>query len=450
MSLANFTPVFLALALTSGCHRTTAADSTQGGVTTPDAASVDASEPPPRCSVGRSADLASDIDVGQATLVSGAAVVGVLRTVSEKRVASVARLPRNGTAVSFVDLAPVSGSVSPPSLFTRGDEVFAASAVRPAAAGGAPARSEASWIVFRIGPEKAEALAVLPDTVDSELAAVSGLAPATGSPFGAVIAWDESVKAPPRATRGADAGEEPMSGAVRVAFLTPDMLAVARVETVSPATSNAERPEVIARDGGFWVAWIARQPEPTREPAAELERPGEDRAYKWVELVALDGQGKAAGPVRRLTPLLGHVSGFEMMGGARSRVDVFVELDDERTLGAGGSIVHVVASLDSAPRTTPVVPEGRERGTASCLGAGPPLPSLMLYVDSTDHVRAVDLDAEGQSKGPASAEPSLDRTRLLVAGPPPSTPGGLDVLAWVPAAGGASAGLRWSSCDSRR
>jgi hypothetical protein len=422
---------------------------TDGGLASIDAATVDAGEPGSRCSVKGSVELASDLDVGQATLLSGAGVVGVLRTVSGTRVASVARLPRTGTAATFVDLAPVSGSVSTPSLFTRGDEVYAVGAVLPATSAEGD-KSASRWTIFRVNGETAESLATLPDSVDPELPAVSGLALPAGSPFGAVVAWDESVNPQPQATRSADAGEEPLSGAVRVALLAPDMRSVVRVETVSPASSNAERPQVVARDGGLWIAWIARQPETTREAVLEIERPGEDRAYKWVELVALDVQGKAAGPVRRLTPLLGHVSSFEMVGGTRSRVDLYVELDDERTLGAGGSVSHVVASVDAAPRTTPVIPDGRERGTASCLSGSPALPGLLLYVDSTDHVRATALDAEGQNRTMPSPEPAFDGTRLLVAGPSPSTPGSIDVLTWVSPSGEAPSGLRWLSCDSRR
>jgi hypothetical protein len=441
-----------ALVFMSGCHKTAPPAVDEAAAPLPvDAANVDAGEPSPRCSVTATSNLSADLEVGQGLLLSNRALLGVVRTREQKRFASILWFSRSAQGGTFVDVGEVPAAASSPTLFARSDEeVFAASCVLPLSTGNEVQKPKGRWTVFRIG-QLAEPLAVLPESIDCELPTLSAVALPSGSPYGAVLAWDESVKPSPEVLHAVDAGEEPLRGAVRLAFLSPDMHAVARVEAVSPASSNAERPEVISRDGGLWVAWIARQAETTREPALELERPGEDRAYRWVELVALDAQGKPAGSVRRLTPFLGHVSGFEMVGSAGSRVDVYVEVDDERTQGVGGSIAHVIAGLDAAPRSVPTVPEGRERGTASCLSGWPALPSLLLYVDSTDHVRALDLDSDGQPRGRSSLEMALDGARLLVAGPSTGTAGGTDVVTSAPSSGDAQPnGLRWFSCEARR
>jgi hypothetical protein len=441
----------VALAFMSGCHKTPPATLTEAGVGGSEASSPDSGEPAPRCAAGARVDLGAtdrDVDVGQALSVSSGAVVGVLRTSQGKRVASVARLSRSSGATTFVDLGSVSGSVSAPTLFARGDELFASSAVVPLESteglhGGGPC-----WTLFRV-TQTAEALARLPETLDPELPAVSGLALASGSPFGAVIAWDESAPEVPGAPR-ADAADQAPRGIVRIAFLGPDLRTVARVESVSPSASNAERPQVVLREGGFWVAWIARQVEPAREIPGELERPGVDRAYRWVELVALDTSGKPVTPIRRLTPLLGHVASFELIGGARSRADVYVDLDDERTQGAGGSLAHVMAGVDTTPRLTPLIPEGRERETPSCLAQGSVLPSFALYVDLGDRIRALPLDADGQAEGASSSEPAFEGARVLVASHSLSPSTAIEVLASTGSRSTDSPenrSLQWFSCE---
>jgi hypothetical protein len=472
--------IFLSAA---ACHKAPPV-AVDAGPTPRDSADLDAGPPPARCQVTGTVELgapndAQDFDVGDGLMAPEAALVGVLRTQHGARVAGVARVPHGGRAATLLDLGNVAPSVSPPTLFSRGDEVLAVvSILGPEAddAGHALARQGGRWTLFRLG-DKAEPLLTIGESgADAELSTMAALGAPAGSPFGALLAWDEdaahaTLPRPPltaRATPGAKGDEgvsagEPARGVIRLAFLAQDMRSVARIDSLSPDTSDAERPKIAAREGGFWVAWIARKLELGRDVPTELEGPGEERAYRWLELLALDAQGKPIGPVRRLTTATGHVTGFEMASTSRgSHLDLYVGVDDERGQGLGGGIAHVVAQLDGSPRTSLIVLEGAGRDSSPWLAAVAGVPSALLYVDAADHMRAVRLDLEGNATGPPSLEPALEQTRPIGVGPAvvvkaeaeASVPAAIDVLSLAltstnPAAS-AQVVLRWASCDVQR
>jgi hypothetical protein len=435
------------LVFVAACRKTPPVVADAGVVVTEDAGMAEAGPPASRCSVTGTVTLGSgeteDLDIEEGVFTSDAAWVALLRTTHGSRIASVVRLGAKESAAHPVDLGAVAGDVSPPTLFVRGNDVLAASCVLPRADVGASARSEGGhWTVSRLSGDAAAPLLVLAQT-GKDVPTLSACAGPSGSPFGAALAWDED-----RAGAHApvtDGGELPR-GAVRVAFLTPDLRAVARVDTVSPETSDAERPKVLAREGGFWVAWMARRLEASREPAPDLEAPGEEPAYRWVEVLALDAQGKPAGPVRRLTPALGHASGFEMVSAPASRLDVYVALDDEREQGAGGSIVHAVVTAASPPRTVPLS-EGVGRARGLWLDEQSPRPSVLLYVDFADHVRALNLNDEGDADGVASFEPALDELRPFALR---RAAHGIEGLAATAPTSTRPSALRWISCNASR
>jgi len=471
----------LVFALLTGCHKTVPAVPRDGEAPMNDSGTGDGGEMAPRCSVRASGDIGSpgdgqDLDVGAGVLEEGAAVLGVLRSDHGSRIASIVRFSRAGKVASSVELGRVSRGAAPPAVFTRDGETFAAGCLLPASneEAGAPQGSVVGRLTLLRVTEKAEALATLAEpSVGSESSTVAVSIGPSGSGHGALFAWDEdAVSTKPKVSAGGtpsprgDAGVlvgEVARGVIRVALVTSDMRSVARLDSVSPDSSDAERPQLAAREGGFWVAWVAHKAEPTRDAPAELEAPGEERAYGWVELLALDPQGKPAGPVRRLTSSSGHVSGFEMASTPQGgRLDVYVGLEDERGQGAGGAIAHVAIAPDGSPRTTSVVPEGRERDTSPWL-LTPVDPTgtsgALLYVDSADHMRSVALDASGDARGPSSSEPVLDQTRPIAFGtsvrrPDGGTlPGLIEVLALATAPGGSTANpegiLRWVSCETR-
>ncbi len=384
-----------------------------------DAVRREASDSSPRCTAVDRVTLEESsagerFDFGEGVPAGAGAVVGLLHASHGSRLAAIARLGQ-GVPPRVVDLGVVSGDDPPPKPFVRGAEVFAAGYVAELGDGGArpPKRAEARALlsggrggrrltVFRV-TDAPEALVTVPQASD-ESPAFDAVSSPQGAAAGALLAWDED------APSSGDAGAEAPRGVIRVALLAPDLRSVAHVVTVSPDIADAERPRVALRDGGFWVAWIAKKREPPKDAAPELEAPGEDREYRWVELMALDEEGRPAGGARRLSAASGHVAGFDMMA-AGSRLDALIALDDEQSEGQGGEILHVVALADGTPRTTTIRQAGAGRGTVPWVGWAPGTPGWLTYVDTSDHTQLVPLDAEGSAAGPDSLEPLLDSAR---------------------------------------
>jgi hypothetical protein len=192
---------------------------------------------------------------------------------------------------------------------------------------------------------------------------------------------------------------------------------------------------------------------------SEIEGPGQERAYRWVELLALDVQGKPIGPVRRLTATTGHASGFAMAASAASapaggsRLDLYIGLDEERSEGAGGGVTHVTVGPDGSPRISPSVSEGVARGVVPWLFPGGGGAGWLLYVDAADAVdpmRSLLLDVEGNPVGSPTVEPDLDDALPIAAASltrGASAAAGVQVLAWTQARPGS---LRWLSCAPTR
>jgi hypothetical protein len=167
--------------------------------------------------------------------------------------------------------------------------------------------------------------------------------------------------------------------------------------------------------------------------------------YRWVELLALDPDGKPAGSAERLTSATGHVSGFSMQT-QRSRLDLYAAEDDERTDGAGGGISHVALGLDGVTRVAPVVSSGTARGITPTVAWHPmgerndEYEGYLAYLDIADRVRLVPLDPTGDARSAATLEPDLDEARLLAA-----EPGG-KILVASPRPDSGRGPFRWLSC----
>jgi hypothetical protein len=430
----------------------------------------------PRCANAGTSNLGDpedgeDLDVGDGLFAVGDVFVGVSRTVHGSRLASIARVRRGEAKPRVVDLGRAPASASPSTLFARDHEVFAVGRVWPRLAGGEgnPAihPQEQGAALFRVADGSVvsssqigtpELLVTLPPT-GADTSAIAAVAAPVGSPLGAILAWDEDAAspAPPSGEPHSVEGTE-VRGVIRVAVIGPDMRTLLRVDTPSRDTADAERPRVALRDGGFWVAWIARKTEPRKDGTPEIEGPGQERAYRWVELLALDAEGKPTGPVRRLTTTTGHASGFAMAqrwapgdsGG--SPLDLYVGLDEERSEGAGGGVAHVTVGPEGALNVSALVSEGVARGAAPWLSPVAAGAGWLFYVDAADTVdgvRTLILDGEGNAAGSPSLEPELDDARPIAAAPPTRSASGtpsVEVLALTQAGPDR---LRWLSCTNR-
>jgi hypothetical protein len=259
-----------------------------------------------------------------------------------------------------------------------------------------------------------------------------------------VLVWDEATTA--------------ARGVVKAAAFTRDRAASGR--DVSPPDSDAELPRVVPQGGGFAVIWIARRLEPASGVDGSVaEAVGEARAFGWLEMVHLDGQGAAIGPVRRLTSPAGHVSAYDVeardppAGSATPSILVVARDDGEAVDGSGGALLRVRVTGEVVEPPVAFATDGLGRGAPSFVSAAgaeaTSAPALAVaWVASGEQVRLIPLDAVGAPAAP-SAEDDLSEARaLLFMGRPPRAPPtspALEVLVATPS--DSAAQLRVFACS---
>lgn len=396
---------------------TTAASSAEEAGADDAAASA---EPAPRCRADGAPIVVpgEDVVVGEAVTTVRALFVGAARRSGGRHVASVVEAPLDLSSVRAIDVGLAAGDDPPPALRVHDGAVFAAFFARkPPGDGGARAIPVGTpGITRQLDVVRIEGGGGAPSPIGSvaqhadesmafDLAWSSGAA----SPL---VAWDED--APP-----SDGTAESIRGIVKV-----QLLGGAPARVVSPETTNAEAPRLLARAGGFWLAWLASKPEKASPPgdasaeggAPSIEGPGERRTSRWVEIVALDAKGEATSPVRRASPSNGHVVAFDLASGPGDHLQLVVQDETATAEGAGGRIVRYAADAGAE-----LVDGGVGRALAD-LGLGETdagAPRWLAWTDTQDRARLAPLGASPPFTvaAPSSAEPSLDGVRLVAASP---------------------------------
>lgn len=420
--------LLLSLAL-GACHRDGAGVVAEAGAT-PAAADAENAVPklllPARCQpsgVGFALDDGhgmDELEIGDAIATPAGFAVDVLHRTSAGRVAAVALLPAGAASMQLHDLGPTLGDASPPRVAPRGADLVAASYVlstRP------DARELGIYTMSAAGEVKATG--TIPEPRDDSLAFDLS---------STLVVWDETK-----------AGTAPR-GVIRVAELSADARP-APARDLSPPESDAEMPRIAATPGGgAMVFWLARKPEagPAMD-AAVSEITGEARAYSWLEVVAVDAHGTPVGATRRLTPLMGHVSAYDVqpLAGARPDVLVVARDDGEAVDGSGGVLLRVRVRADGQDSPLAFATDGLGRGAPAFVDGSPP---WLSWVAQTEEARLLALDASGAPVQLPSAEPALDdgrplawieQGRRLLAAMPGDSPAQLRVLSCAtgPAAG---------------
>jgi hypothetical protein len=227
-----------------------------------------------------------------------------------------------------------------------------------------------------------------------------------------VLVWDETTSA--------------SRGVVKAAAFTKDRSAPGR--DVSPPDSDAELPRVVPQGGGFAVIWIARRPEPACGPGGSAaEAVGEARAFGWLEMVHVDGQGAATDPVRRLTSPAGHVSAYDVeareapAGRGAPSLLVVARDDGEAVDGSGGALLRVRVTGAVVEPPVAIATDGLGRGAPSFVSAaGTEAPSTsapalaLAWVAGGEQARLIPLDAVGVPTAAPSAEDDLNDARALL------------------------------------
>jgi hypothetical protein len=383
---------------------------------------------PARCKPGAEIGLVGgaeadpeSVEVGDAVNVGEKIAVGLLRTVGGQRVGSVALVSADAKSVSVVDLGAPFGDADPPKPFVRGGELFAGFYSKAAVPARTPGKVEATrtLAVLRIdvASSKAERLGTVTQQDDESPAFDVALGKSGG-----MVAWDEDAQerrpigSPPRSPE-----EAAFHGVVKVMPLGADGKPTGTARVVSAETTDADTPRVVLRPGGFWLAWVARRPEPRGAAGAEakVEGPGARATYAWIEAMPLDGAGAPAGPVRRLTSPTGHVSVFDLAAHG-SEVELFARDDDQANEGVGGKIVRITLRPDAVEPSQVVVTGGAGEGEPEPLarpgttpeGTGA-TPEVLAFLDLGEHLRIVPLRDGRIAAGAPSVEEALEDGRPL-------------------------------------
>jgi len=373
-----------------------------------------------------------DVIVGDAVASRDALWVGVIRREGSKRVASVLRASLDLATSKTIDVGPAMGDDPPPSPRLAPGGVAAAFFVRANArsadAGADRPRDAERGTERRLSVARLEAasvgrvLATVAQQADESLAFdVAWPRDDDKGDRSPLVAWDEDA---PLAS-GQLAADR---GVVKVALATEG----AKARIASPESSDAESPRLLARPGGFWLAWLARKVEPVDDAGAShaAEGPGERRAYRWVELVALDAKGEAASPVRRVSPEKGRVASFDLAsvaagagGGAEARLVVFVQDEAARVEGGGERLLRYRVDGDKI-EAGELVDAGVSHSLAEIVPvwAGEPSPSpaprWLAFADVQERARLVPFGPGLDPAGSATVEPSIDGARVVAASGP--------------------------------
>lgn len=328
--------------------------------------------PPPRCHIeGKDLPLGEDTIVGDAIVANGALHLGVTR----KRTGAILKIPLDLSTQTATETGPIRGEDPPPSPRAAGAAVLPVFYTNPREAG-----TSRDLSIGDRGSVTQQA---------DESTAFDVAFPTEGPP---VVAWDEDAPIPP--------GQfVPDRGRIRVQLAGE----TEKARVASPFASDADAPHLAPKKGGgLWLAWIAKKIE-NPDAGDAPEGPGERRAYRWIELVALDAKGNVVGPPKRITPEKGRVVAFDLLN---LGPDVVAVAQDEAALtdGAGGRIVRYTIDENGAAKAQDLLEGGVGHAVADIV------PPWIAWSDLTEHTHLLPI-----AGGVGTREPLLDAARVVAA-----------------------------------
>jgi hypothetical protein len=367
-----------------GCKRETSASTPGDAAPAPVTSAPDAADVAPRCVAAppSAATAPTSGEVGVAAVVGGHAYIGAVATGAS------AEIVRDDASASWVIArgASILPDAPPPLPVGVGDALYAVGFAR----GGADASTGRALTLVK-------------------LAADGKVAPVASFPQHADDSFGVDATASLDASRVAIAWEDANGIALAVAPVPGGSIVGPRV--VSPDGAEVDQPRVTPHAAGWWATWIEHRAEDDAS-GPRVEGPAEDRAYAWVDLVALDASGAPTGNLRRVTSLTGHVTSYDLALRPTGELDLFARDDTEAREASGGRVLHVVVSGEHVGDAVALVDSGLGRGAIDVLVA-PTGEAWLTWFDHDDQARLAPLDASRALAAPPSLEPSLDGARLV-------------------------------------
>jgi hypothetical protein len=395
----------------AACRRSEPAERAPDAAAASDGAAV--AEPVPRCRAdGARLPLGGeDLVVGDSAVTNEAIFLGVVRREEGKRVASVLRVAIDLASVKALDIGPSGGDDPPPSPRVEGSAVFAAYAVKKSGVRGVSNASRELTLIRLEGASPGAVVAQAGQQADESTAFdvvwPGGATEAGAAPAAPLVAWDEDAPIAP----GKYVSER---GLIKVQVLGAGQ----KARVVSPETSDAEAPRLLARPGGAWLAWLSRRGE--GDPGWAVEGPAEPRAYRWIEMISLDASGRPLGAALRVSSEKGRVTSFSMARAPGAGVVVLAVDENAGSEGAGARVVRFAVDGERVVATE-VVASGVGPSGGDLVPEGG-APRWFSWTDTEDHVHLLGLDAELKPAEPAtptgpgrSTEARLDSARIVAA-----------------------------------
>ena len=369
------------------------------------APAASASAPPPRCRPGKGgyrlgeapADADPDagpqrlapfaVEVSRGVVVKDGFAVGVKHTAESGVFSAVALVDQGAQKGELVALARSRGDMDAP-LVANYDDSWVAATLEPNASGLSlrlakhAGGSDVAW-----GAEIAQGR-------DESLAYDMAFGERVG-----VVVWD-------------DVTEDGSRSMIMLATVAKESLEGGeRALAVSSKDVDAEIPRVALRDGGFWVAWVARVRE--RKPPEDDPDAGryaaESIAKSWIELAALDEDGAMVAAPRAVTDKDGHVLAFDLDRTANGAA-LLAWRDDDTPSGAQGGKVTAAAIGLSGGGTSQLIAEDN-------VGAGVPnlLAGWLALSTGRGGIRVAPIEPAGELTGELIIEPAFGIGQVLAA-----------------------------------
>ncbi|MSP25506.1 MAG: hypothetical protein EXR75_10145 [Myxococcales bacterium] len=338
-------------------------------------------------------------EVGRAVALSDAFAVGVRTDGPAGADAGIVKVPIDGSAVVEHRLGRSRGDMPPPVVVADGGE------------------SARGWLAGTLEPDAADFALRVTSSVRAGATDERGLDlkqardestafDLASGPSVAIAVWDDVTK------------DETLARVVYAVLSADGSKLIKKSRAVSSHDVDADTPRIVARPGGFWLAYIGRKrrdlPVDSDDPA--LERTKDEERYSaeridpsFIDVLVLDEHGELSGAARTITPPTGHALGFDLALRADGAARI-VWRDDDTPSGAGGGRVEILTVLPSGVTETQVV-------AADDLVAGLPtlLPGWLALSDTRGRTRLAPLAEDGALAAELRHEPAVGTGQPIAA-----------------------------------
>ena len=320
-------------------------------------------------------------EVGEAVVHDSGFAASATFFRKKARISGLVLLGADGRGARFVELGEARGDMGPPHLASRGSSLFVA-VVEP----GKDDR------VIRLGKLEGTKVAFggsVNEKRDESLALDLAVGARTG-----LLAWDE---------------EGPEGGGIVLVSFDPATAAIqGRPRTISNPALPADTPKLVARDGGFVLAYVVRRNQ-GEKPSSEDRFETEEVGFRSIEAVFLDEKGERQGEALAITPPDGHVAAFDMTRLPDGALAIVWREDDGPSGSGGGRVLGALVRGTTVSEPIVLADEKVGSGTPGIAGR------WISISDSSDVTRVGKLSPSFTLEGSLEADQGIGQGEVLAA-----------------------------------